>query len=51
MGNAADAGELGGFVGEQEERRSCPLLDPVPGTIDQPGADPVGGIVPKRNGR
>ena len=51
VGNAADAGELGGFVGEQEERRSCPLLDPVPGAVDQPGAGPVGGIVPKRSGR
>ena len=51
VGNAADAGELGGFVGEQEKRRSCPLLDPVPGTVDQPGAGPIGGIVPKRSGR
>ena len=24
--------------------RLCPLLDPVPGTVDQPGAGPVGGI-------
>ena len=37
-GNAADAGELGGFVGEQEERRSCPCWTqcPAPSTSQVP---------------